>query len=72
MVVYGCMTGTLNKKKVEDISPKQPNQILKKNNVTIESLPGSGNMGLKQKKIKPCVNEKILFIFLNKNSTTHR
>ena len=66
------MTGTLNKKDIEDISTKQPNQILNQSNITIESLPGSGNMGLKKKEIKPIANEKILLIFLNKNSTTHR
>ena len=28
MVVYGCMTGTLNKNDLKDISTKQANQIL--------------------------------------------
>ena len=58
MIVYGCMTGTLNKIDIEDISTKQPNQVLNKNNITMESLSGCGNMGLKKKEIKPCVNEK--------------
>ena len=40
MIVYGCMTGTLNKKDLEDISTKQANQILNKNYITIDSLPG--------------------------------
>ena len=51
MIVYGCMTGTLNKKDLEDISIKQANQILNKNNITIDSLSGYGNMGLKKKKL---------------------
>ena len=57
MIVYGCMTGTLNKKYLEDISIKQAKQILNKNNI-IDSLPGYGNMGLKKKEIKPFVKEK--------------
>ena len=58
MIVYGCMTGTLNKKYLEDISIKQAKQILNKNNIIIDSMPGYGNMGLKKKEIKPCVKEK--------------
>ena len=58
MMVYGCMTGTTTKKDIEDISIKQVKQILNKNNTTIDSLPGHGNMGLKEKEIKPYVKEK--------------
>ena len=61
MSVYKCMTGTLNKIDIEVISTKQPNQILNKNNITMESLSGYGNMGLKKKEIKPCVNEKNIY-----------
>ena len=59
-IVYGCMTGTLNKKYLEDISIKQAKQILNKNNITIDSLHGYGNMGLKKKKINH-VSKKKLF-----------
>ena len=58
MIVYGCMTGTLNKKDLQNISTKQKKQILNKNSITINSLPGHGNLGLKKKEIKPCVKEK--------------
>ena len=58
MIIYGCMTGMINKKDIEDISIKQVKQILNKNNTTIDSLPGHGNMGLKEKEIKPYVKEK--------------
>ena len=58
MIVYGCVTGTLNKKDLEDTSTKQAKQILNKNSITINSLPGHGNMVLKKKEIKPCVKEK--------------
>ena len=61
MIVYGCMTGTLNKKDSKSI--KQANQILNRNNITIDSLPGYGNTGLKKKH---------LLLLVNKNSTSHR
>ena len=65
MIVYGCMNGALNKKDLEDISTKQAEQILNKNSMTINSLPGHGNIGLKEKEIKPCVKEKNLSRFDN-------
>ena len=49
MIFYGCITGKLNKKEIEDISIKQANQILKKNNITVKSLPGYGNASPKKK-----------------------
>ena len=58
MIVYECMTGTLNKKDLENISTKQAKQILNKNNITINSRPGHANIGLKKKEIKPHVKEK--------------
>ena len=58
MVAYGCMTGTLNKKDLEGISIKQAKQILNKNNITIDPVPGYWNMGLKKKEIKSQINEK--------------
>ena len=61
MIVYGCMTGTLNKKDSKSI--KQENQILNRKNMTIDSLPGYGNMELKKKH---------LLMLVNKNSTSHR
>ena len=50
MILYGCMSGTLNKKEVK--------QILNKNSITINSLPGHGKMGLKKKGIKSQIKEK--------------
>ena len=52
MIVYGCMNGKLKNKIVEDISFKRALTILKEYNVTIKSLPGYGNMGLRKKDIK--------------------
>ena len=58
IIVYGCMTGTLNKKDLEDISIKQEKQILNKSNITMDSLPRYWNMALKKKEIKTGVKEK--------------
>ena len=73
MIVYGCITEKLNKKGIEDISTKQANLVLNKNNMTVKSLPGYGNASLKRKEIKPYVAKEkplikiclILFIFFN-------
>ena len=58
MIMYGCITQKLDKKEIVDKSTKQANQILNKNNIIIESLPGYENAALRKKEIKPCVNEK--------------
>ena len=63
MVIYGCITEKLHQKEIEDISIKQANQILSKNNITVKSLPGYGNVGLKKNEIKPFVKEKTLSIY---------
>ena len=47
LIIYGCITEKLNKKDLEDISRKQSNQILNKNNIKVKSLPGYGNIDLK-------------------------
>ena len=62
MIVYECMTGALNKKDLEDISIKQGTQILKKNNITIESLLRHGNMGLKKKNEQNEITEIIIYL----------
>ena len=53
MIIYGCTSNKLNKEKIEDISPKHANQLLKRNGIIVESLPGYGNAGLKEKDMKP-------------------
>ena len=54
------MTGTLNKKDMEDISIKQAKQILnkKKHSNKFTNWTWGYDMGLKIKEIKPCVKEK--------------
>ena len=58
MIVYGCMNGKLKNKVVDEISVKKAYAILRENNVTVKSLPGYGNMGLRKKDIKPYVENK--------------
>ena len=53
MIVYGCITNTLDKNKIEDISVKQANKILKEKEIILKSLLRYGNERLKKKDIKP-------------------
>ena len=53
MIVYGCMNGKLKNKIVEDISFNRAITILREHKISIKSLPGNGNMGLRKKDIKP-------------------
>ena len=53
MTVYGCITNKLNKKRIEDISLNKQCLILKEKDISIKSLPGYGNLGLRKKDIKP-------------------
>ena len=65
MIVYGCMSGTLNKKDLKDMTIKKAIQILNKNTITINSLPGHGNIGLKKKKLNHKSKKKHLSRFVN-------
>ena len=58
MILYGCINGKLNEKQIEDISMKQQNLILNKNSISVKSLPGYGNAGLRKKEIKSLIKEK--------------
>ena len=53
MIVYGCITNKLNEKRTEDISLNKAYAILKEKDISIKSLPGYGNLGLRKKDIKP-------------------
>ena len=53
MIVYGCITNKLDKNKIEDISIKKANKILKENKIILKSLPGYGNAELKKTDMKP-------------------
>ena len=58
MIVYGCITEKSNQIQIEDISTKQANQILNKNNIIVKSLPGYGNAEWRKKEIEAYVKEK--------------
>ena len=53
MIIYGCITNTLNKEGIEDISSNHANKLLKRNAIKLRSLPGYGNAGFKKKEMKP-------------------
>ena len=53
MIIYGCIANKVNKKRIEDISLNKAYAILKEKDISIKSLPGYGNLGLRKKNIKP-------------------
>ena len=59
MIVYGCVTNTLDKNKIEDISIKEANKIINENKIMLKSMPGYGNAELKKKDIMPCENREL-------------
>ena len=59
IIVYGRITNTLDKNKIENISIKEANKIINENKITLKSLPGYGNAELKKKNIVPCENRKL-------------
>ena len=58
MIVYRCMNGKLKNKVVEDISYNRALTILREYKISIKTLPGHGNMGLRKKDIKTYVENK--------------
>ena len=60
MILYGCMNGNLRNKTIDVISNNKVDTILKENYISIKSLPGYGNLGLRKRDLKPYEeNEKI-------------
>ena len=59
-IVYGCMNSKLKNKIVEDISFNKAITVLREHKISIKSLPGYGNMGLRKKDIKPHVENKMM------------
>lgn len=50
MIIYGCITNTINKAEIKDISTKELNKKLSEGKILVKSLSGYGNKGLKKKK----------------------
>ena len=66
MITYGCMNGKLKNMDVSDIFNNKSHSIWKKKDISIKSLPGYGNLGLKKKDLKPYVeNEKSSIKLMN-------
>ena len=59
MIIYGCITNTLDKNQTEDISIKEANKIINKNKIMLKSFPGYANAELKKKDIMPCENREL-------------
>ena len=55
MIVYGCINSKLNNKNIDDISTNKTNSILKENDISVEFLPGYGNISKRIKDTKPYV-----------------
>ena len=58
MIVYGHITDKINKMRMEAISKKETNQILRSNKILVKSLPGYGNIELKRKEIVASDNKE--------------
>ena len=61
MVIYGCVNGKLKNNTIDNVSNNnnKSHSMLKEKNITIKSLPGYGNLGLKKRDIKPYIeNDK--------------
>ena len=52
IIIYGCMNGKLKNVDISGISNNEVNTILKEKEISIKSLPGYGNLGLKKKDLK--------------------
>ena len=58
MIVYGHITDKINKMRIEDISKKEANQILRLNKILVKFLPGHGSIGLKRKELNWFIQNK--------------
>ena len=52
MIIYGCMNGKLKNMNINDISNNKVNTILKEKEISIKSLPGYGNLGMRKRDLK--------------------
>ena len=52
IIIYGYMNGKLKNMDFDDISNNKVNSILKEKRISIRSLPGYGNLGLKKGDLK--------------------
>ena len=52
MIIYGCMNVKLKNMDINDISNNKVNTVLKEKEISIKSLPGYGNLGMRKRDIK--------------------
>ena len=52
MIIYGCMNGKLKNIDINDFSNNKVNTILKQKEISVKSLPGYGNLGLRKRDLK--------------------
>ena len=50
--IYGSMNGKLNNMDINDISNDKVSTILKEKEISVKSLPGYGNLGLRKRDLK--------------------
>ena len=65
MIFYGCIKGKLKNKQIDDTSINKSHGILKEKDISIRSLPGYGNRGLRKTDIKPYVENNECSIKIN-------
>ena len=52
MIIYGCVNGKLKTIDINDISNNKVNTFLKQKEISVKSLPGYGNLGLRKRDLK--------------------
>ena len=65
MIIYGCMNGKLKNMDLNDISNNKVNTILKEKGISIKSLPGYGNLGLRKRDLKSYEESYVVLFKIN-------
>ena len=65
MIIYGCMNGKLKNMDLNDISNNKVNTILKEKGISIKSLPGYGNLGLRKRDLKSYEESNVVLFKIN-------
>ena len=65
MIIYGCMNGKLKNMDLNYISNNKVNTILKEKGISIKSLPGYGNLGLRKRDLKSYEESYVVLFKIN-------
>ena len=60
MIIYGRMNGKLKNMNFDDISNNKANSILKEKDISMKSLSGYGNLGIRKRDIKNPMQNLVL------------